>query len=200
MKKEVDWNVILSKPQNEIPSERFVQFVMRNYRNVGDRSRIRFLDLACGAGANSQYLAKKGFSVVALDQSTKALAILRERMNWERDEAAKNRVQFVCADVCDWEYPDRAFDCVLDHNSLCHVPNPPFLWIWDTLKPGGKFFCVCPAFDTWRGTLEGKGYCRTATADEMREYLRKFSKIEIGRASYPDGAHNIASWIIEATK
>lgn len=198
--KAVDWNQIISTRQNKYPSEHFVRFVARNYYNVGDRSRVRFLDLACGAGANSQYLAGEGFRVVALDASEKALATLHARMARERDEAAKIRIDYVCQDVCDWDYPERAFNCVLDHNSLCHVQNPPFLWVWDTLKPGGKFFCVCPAFDTWRGTLEGKGYCRIATADEMREYLRKFSKVEIGKASYPDGAHQITSWIIECTK
>ena len=93
-----------------------------------------------------------------------------------------------------------AFDCILDHNSLCHIQDPPLNAIRDALKPNGRLFMVAPAEDTWRGTLEGKGYCRVASEHELRELLKMFSDVKIRHASYPDGDHDITSHIVEAQR
>ena len=68
---------------------------------------------------------------------------------------------YLQADITNFPLQENFYDCIIDHNSLCHVEKPPYFTIFDALKPKGKFFSVMPADDTWKGTLEGKGFCRT---------------------------------------
>jgi 2-polyprenyl-3-methyl-5-hydroxy-6-metoxy-1,4-benzoquinol methylase len=68
----------------------------------------RALDLACGSGRNAVWLAQKGWSVVAADFSDVAL-------EQARGLAAERRVEveWVQADLREWEPPLRAFDLVV---------------------------------------------------------------------------------------
>lgn len=80
---------------------------------IEGRSRgARVLDLGCGAGTYSVYLAKRGFQVTGLDVIPKALelasALARE---------AGLSVDFVTYDLSCWETAER-FDLVLDSGCL----------------------------------------------------------------------------------
>ena len=183
--------------QKQYPAENFVRFVARNFYKARDRSKIHFLDLGCGPGANSWYLAHEGFRVTALDVSAAAIASLKYRFSEEKFNA---NIAYVQSDILQWDYPNSVFNCVVDHNVLCHVEHPPIQKIHDSLISGGKFFSVCPANDTWRGTLVNKGFCRCARRDELRELYAPFTDLRIRRMSYPDGKYTIVSWIVEATK
>jgi SAM-dependent methyltransferase len=65
------------------------------------------LDLACGAGRNSVWLAEHGWTVTGADFSDVALANARS-LAAERGVD----VEWVQADLLDWEPPPRAFDLV----------------------------------------------------------------------------------------
>lgn len=176
------WNkIITNSRKSKYPDLNFVRFVARNYFGGFPRDRFHFLDLGSGDGANTWFLENEGFRVTAIDGSPGARA-------------------HVHTDLATWDYPTGEYDCALDINSLCHIESPPFSKIRNALKHGGKFFSICPADDTWRGTLEGKGYCRCATAEQVIEMFEPFTGLRFGRAVYPDGEHAITSWIIEATK
>lgn len=195
----MNWDrLIATTRQGKYPNELFVRFVARNFYGVADRSRVRFLDIGCGIGANSWYLAREGFEVVALDKSASALASLKYR--FEQERFFRDLVTFEQCNAVTWFYPEYHFDCILDCNTLCHVETPPMFAIRDALKKDGKFFCVAPADDTWKGTLEGKGYCRTTNEEEMRELLKPFGEVKIRKASYPDRDHMITSWIAECSR
>jgi SAM-dependent methyltransferase len=68
----------------------------------------RALDLACGEGQNAIWLATLGWEVTGVDYSEVAIAKARARA--ERDGAP---VDFVCADLLEYEPPAGAFDLVL---------------------------------------------------------------------------------------
>jgi SAM-dependent methyltransferase len=68
----------------------------------------RALDLACGEGRSALWLAARGWRVTAVDFSEVALAKGR-RLAEHRGVA----VDFVLADLVDWEPPARAFDLVV---------------------------------------------------------------------------------------
>lgn len=68
----------------------------------------RALDLACGEGRNAIWLAELGWQVTAVDFSEVAIAKARERA--ARDEA---KVDFVCADLLDFEPEPGAYDLVI---------------------------------------------------------------------------------------
>ena len=75
---------------------------------VADLEPGRALDLACGEGQNAIWLATLGWEVTGVDYSEVAIAKARARA--ERDGA---RVDFVCADLLEYEPPASSFDLVL---------------------------------------------------------------------------------------
>lgn len=79
------------------------------------RSASRALDLGCGAGVYSVYLAQKGYSVVGVDFVPTALELARARA-----QAAGVSVELLQSDVVEYE-PAAGFDLVLDSGCLHHV-------------------------------------------------------------------------------
>ena len=77
----------------------------------------RALDLACGEGRNAIWLAELGWTVMAADWSD--VAIERGR---ELAAARDVTVEWVVADVLDWEPPRRVFDLVL--LAYLQLPEP----------------------------------------------------------------------------
>lgn len=77
----------------------------------------RALDMGCGSGTDSVYLAGQGWDVTALDFVPKALEYTEERAR-----AAGVTVKPVVADITEWAAPC-AYDLVLDHG-LLHNMDP----------------------------------------------------------------------------
>ena len=110
-------------------------------RAVSQRTtRGRALDLGCGEGVYSVYLAQQGFSVVGIDFVPAALAAAATRA-----EQAGVDVELREGDVVEYEAPS-AFDVVLDSGCLHHLPKGKIdayrsrLDEW--LAPGGDYVLV----------------------------------------------------------
>lgn len=83
------------------------------------------LDIACGNGRNSLFLAQKGFYVDAVDISTVAMNHL----------AGKNqRITAICQDMDTWNIPQNRYEIVVNFRFL---DRRLFPMIQDGLKPGG---------------------------------------------------------------
>lgn len=95
------------------------------------------LDLGCGAGIFSVYLAKQGYEVTALDIIPRAL-----EMGEEEAKKENVKVNWVLADLLSWETIHR-FDIVLDSGCLHNITSgilPKYknqLLTW--LAPGSDF-------------------------------------------------------------
>lgn len=74
-----------------------------------DRTRGRALDLGCGTGTQSLYLAQHGWSVVGVDLAPKAIERAREKAR-----TLKIAVDFQIADVTRLEFLREPFDLVID--------------------------------------------------------------------------------------
>ena len=72
----------------------------------------RALDLAAGEGRNSVWLAERGWRVTAVDFSQVGLAKGRELAAARSVDAA--RIEWIVADLCDYEPDPGYFDVVLD--------------------------------------------------------------------------------------
>jgi SAM-dependent methyltransferase len=105
---------------------------------VADRLRHaepgRGLDLAAGEGRNAVWLASLGWSMTAVDFSEVAI---------ERGSAESGDVEFVLADVLEWE-PEGRFDLVLI--AYLQIEQPAFekvirrASVW--LEPEGELFLI----------------------------------------------------------
>jgi 2-polyprenyl-3-methyl-5-hydroxy-6-metoxy-1,4-benzoquinol methylase len=99
----------------------------------------RALDLACGEGQNSVWLAQRGWVVTGVDFSSVAIEKARQRAAQEDCD-----VELVCADLVTYEPSPGAYDLVL--LLYLHVPASERRLILsraaDALRPGGTFLLV----------------------------------------------------------
>ena len=78
----------------------------------------RALDLGCGTGTNSIYLARHGFAVVGIDFSPKAIAMARAKAR-----RANVAIEWHIADAARLDFLNPPFDFVLDLGCL-HTIEP----------------------------------------------------------------------------
>ena len=90
----------------------------------------RALDLACGRGRNSLFLAERGLSVTALDISAEALAQLRAEADSRHLAIETRRVDL----EADPQLPAAAFDLVIQ---LFFLQRSLFPQLLGAVRPGG---------------------------------------------------------------
>jgi SAM-dependent methyltransferase len=99
----------------------------------------RALDLACGEGRNSIWLAAKGWDVVGVDFSQVAIDRARRLAS---DQGV--RVSFVESDLFDYSPPAAGFDLIV--SAYLQLPQPELDWVLRTcaaaLAPGGTLIVV----------------------------------------------------------
>ena len=106
---------------------------------VADLAPGRGLDLACGEGRNALWLAGRDWRVTAVDFSEVAIAKARERAAREQLD-----VEFVCADLLEYEPEPGAFDLVLVFYLQITPPDRrrALARAMSALAPGGMFLLV----------------------------------------------------------
>ena len=82
-------------------------FLSRYVERLPARSRV--LDLGCGNGRNSIYLAKCGFDVTAIDASSVAVNQLLKHANEEKLSA---NINTICADITNYQFKGK-YDLIL---------------------------------------------------------------------------------------
>ena len=80
-----------------------------------ERGARRVLDLGCGAGRHTVYLAREGFEVCAMDIAENGLAHTREWL--AREKLAAELKQ---GDIAQIPYPDESFDAVISIYVIYH--------------------------------------------------------------------------------
>jgi SAM-dependent methyltransferase len=103
----------------------------------------RILDLGCGAGWTSQFLARAGYDVVGVDISEHMIDMARQRA--ERDGV---QACFVVADMEELDLDRHDFDGVLLFDSLHHCPDYPRVLerACGHLRPGGHLLLMEPSW------------------------------------------------------
>lgn len=118
------------------PDENLVSYVERGLLPAGGR----VLDLGCGPGRNSLYLASLGYEVDAVDLSATAIRWAEERA---REAGAAESVRFVCGDAFTATALEGPYDLVYDSGCFHHLPphrRVSYLALLDrVLAPGGHF-------------------------------------------------------------
>jgi len=156
----------------------------------------RALDLGCGAGRHTVYLAQEGFEVCALDISPEGV---EHTVQWLTGEGLRANLQQ--ADMTALPYPDDFFDgivsvSVLHHNTSANIRTAAEE-IRRTLRREGLFFateCAKGDYQDGRGEqIENGTYLAPEYADqpgvphhffsedEARALLHGFRVIELER-------------------
>ncbi len=123
------------------------------WRELGDASGLRALDIGCGYGYSACRLASMGAEVVAIDVSPKMCDLTRRA-----SELNNVKIDVRNLSAVDTGFPDDYFDLVVGQVSLHHLPlataGPEILRI---LKPGGRVVFLEPVHGyRWSFKLRSK--------------------------------------------
>ncbi len=169
------------------PKEEFVRWVAHNYYQASDRSAVRFLDLGCGSGASTWFLAREGFTVTALDGSLSAI---------------KRVGTGVVADAVNLPFKDNCFDVVVDilcisHNTINDI-NTIVEEVARVLKPGGRVFSVLPD----GGNPDAYSHYGAVHFFDMLGakflYQEKFDDVRVDWTVTCEDARYIKEWFVKA--
>ncbi len=100
------------------------------------------LDICCGAGTQSIYLAKKGFRVSGIDISDTAIRTAKQRA-----KKSKAKIKFLVGNAYDLKFRSSSFNFVFDRGCFQHIP-PRFrkryiAGISRVLVKKGKYLLLC---------------------------------------------------------
>jgi len=120
-----------------IPDENLV-----SYFDLGLLNQGKALDIGCGNGRNSFYLAKKGFEVYGID-------FAKSSIQWGKQMAKEQSIEmnFLCQSIFDFRYEPESFDFVYDSGCFHHIKphrrNRYLNTALKLLKPDGYFAMTC---------------------------------------------------------
>jgi demethylmenaquinone methyltransferase/2-methoxy-6-polyprenyl-1,4-benzoquinol methylase len=110
---------------------------------LDQRKPRRALELACGTGLFTRWLAPRVGELLALDASPEVQAINRDRVQ-------AGNVRYEIADLFAWE-PAERYDLVFMSFWLSHVPDDRFDAFWTkvgaSLAPGGSAYVIDSGWD-----------------------------------------------------
>jgi len=124
----------------------------------------RALDIACGTGRNTHFLADKGFVVDAVDFSDYALGKIRTAEN----------INKIDADLDTYVFDEDAYELIVKVNYLDRKMFPQII---KALKKDGVFI-----YETFVKTPMGEGYHNPTNPDfhlDLDELPKAFSELEI---------------------
>ncbi|MGI9290793.1 MAG: class I SAM-dependent methyltransferase [Gammaproteobacteria bacterium] len=154
------------------------------------------LDIGCGGGTDSLFLASQGWDVTALDFIDKALEYTQQRA-----KDAGLSLTTVEADITTWE-PPQQYDLILDHG-LLHNMDPERHDAYrevllKALAPGGEFILLHwhPAYE---GQQNGKmGPTRVGRADIKRFFAPELQERYFAREEFEDLTSLVGGAMVQA--
>ena len=130
------------RQRERTPGEPESSYLGRTTQGLSDGARV--LDLGCGAGVHSAYLAER-FDLVGVDISRGQL-VLAQRL--------VPNASFVLADMGALAFRDASFDAIVALYSIIHLPREAHEGLVDRifhwLRPGGRLLAVV-GWAEWEG-------------------------------------------------
>lgn len=167
---------------------------------TGKVKSCRAVDLGCGEGFYSIYMALKGFEVTGIDLSEKAISYARQNA-----AEAGVKIRFVNMDVTDLQKINDGFDFVLEWALMHHImPSHRQKYVEDVsriLNNGGKYLSVCFSEKSHNFSCAGDKYRDSgkrapgmqlyfSSLDELKElFAPHFKIIEARTIEMPSPSH-----------
>jgi SAM-dependent methyltransferase len=183
------------------PRDEVVRFCLRRYPERPQRTNVRALDLGCGGGVHTLFLAAEGFDTAACDISLEGVALTSRRLA-ERGLKAETAV----ASFDSAPFPSRSFDLILCIDVLeCAAPGlaeAALPSIAKLLKPKGAGFFVFASDKDYRIADPNNPFVRRGfTEGEVKSMFKAaFPFIEINRHVATEKHQSIAldEWMVTA--
>jgi ubiquinone/menaquinone biosynthesis C-methylase UbiE len=119
-----------------------------NFADIKENQK--FLEIGCGNGATSKYVAKRyHLNVTGTDVDSEQIQLAQQNLD------DMPNVRFLAADATDLPFEDDDFDIVLSFQVLHHISN----WLDAlkemnrVLKPKGYFICVDMVYPKWSAKI-----------------------------------------------
>ena len=211
-----NWEAIYASGQqlNRHPFSEVVSFFYRNRPALNDRAPSA-LDVGCGSGVHSDFLACQGYRVVAIDFSASAIDAARQAY-------PSDAITFRIADFATFDPGDQTFDLVIDRCATTHSSVPTAIGFYQRLRsrlnPGARLFWQGFAWDnsgrllgqdmgdgSWSEFTDGvfRSLGRTAffTEKDVAEMFAGYRILAFRHISNMDvwTENKHTSWIVEAT-
>jgi 2-polyprenyl-3-methyl-5-hydroxy-6-metoxy-1,4-benzoquinol methylase len=115
--------------------------------HLGDIKDAKVLEIGCGRGGFSRYLARQGANLVAADFSSEAVAIA------ERLLRSEGKVETITADIQEIPFAAEHFDLTVSLETLEHVHNPAqaLTELIRVTKKGGRLLVSTPNYLSMEG-------------------------------------------------
>jgi SAM-dependent methyltransferase len=108
------WNAVKT-PYTQMPDLPYINAIPEKLRS-GNVKRV--LDLGCGSGWLSIFLAREGFEVVGVDLARHAIELARQ---WAEQESLS--ATFEVKDIIELDYPEGSFDAVVANSIFEHLTH-----------------------------------------------------------------------------
>ena len=197
----MDWNIVQLPVKNiyDKLDISFTPFFKENIKLFKEMECKRVLDIGCGYGKHSIYLAENKFNVTSIDINAQAIEWLKRYI----DRKSITNITLIQADINSLPFQDNYFDAVictsvLHHQDFKQIKNS-ISEIYRVLKQDGYFifdflsveddsFGIGEEIEknTFIGSREGEEYIPHHYTDivELNELLDSFSEIKIKRNEY----------------
>lgn len=132
----------------------------------------KILEIGCGLGAESTFLAVRGMNMTSVDISQDAVNTAKKIA-----DAYQVNVNWKVGDILQMDLPEQGFDVITDQGCFHHLTNeerPVYLkQVMKFLKPGGMFILRC-----FSDKISGGPQPRRITSDELLDTFYPELKLE----------------------
>ncbi len=128
-----------SNISREIKPSQILSLVWKNFLPGS-----QILDLGCGQGADSLFLAKNKFLVTAIDSSQVAI----DQIETIKNEQKLNNLKLICSNIKKIDMPNNKYGVIICHNVLSFLDKKEALNIINKIKNGlkNKGFIIISGF------------------------------------------------------
>jgi SAM-dependent methyltransferase len=180
------WNMC-KVPYTQLPA---LSYLPRIPQELKAKSAQRILDLGCGSGWLSVYLARQDFEVVGIDVSSQAINLAN---TWALQEDLK--IAFSVGDIAELPFADKSFDAVVANSIFEHFPldvarvmaakihdiltdDGIFIGCFDEVGGGpGEYFTLDDGTHVYTDKARKGMLLRRYSQDELLDIFKQFASV-----------------------
>lgn len=178
------------------PDPAFLAFMAEYYWG---KKELKFLDLGCGIGRHTLFLADKGYHVASIDASKQAC----EKLSYTLLDQYRKLIDIININAVDLKLEPESFDCILainifdylDLEEACQLSKLARGW----LKPDGRLFAKMLTEDLPKQLAHPDIKWKIYGPQEMSRLFMGYDAHHMPETQYIEG-YAVNNWIISATK